>query len=128
MSHLRAPRPNIGMCEKTGSWDNSAMIPDCQACVSQPGYYGEKQFYCSGNCMSQYSMNAVCSTGDLVAKNTQQCLKPCVQVKAPSLTNGCADDFDCNSNQVCQKGMCIKQIQTTMIPVSTKSKSIIGIL
>jgi hypothetical protein len=114
MSSLRAPKPNIGTCEKTGMWDNSTMVSDCQECVSQPGYYGEKQFYCSGNCMSQYSMNAICSVADLVAKNKQQCLSPCVQVKHPSLSNGCADDFDCNNNQVCQKGICVTKENFTM--------------
>ena len=112
--YLRAPRPNIGTCEKTGNWDNSSMVSDCQTCVSQPGYYGENQFYCNGNCMSQYSMNAVCSSADLVAKNKQQCLNPCSQVKPPSLSNGCADNFDCKNNQICKDETCVVQESFTI--------------
>lgn len=114
MSRLRAPRPNIGECEKNASWDDSAMINDCKSCVSKAGYYGEKQFYCNGNCMSQYSMNAVCSVADPVAKNIQQCSQPCFQIRAPSFSNGCADNFDCNKNQICKGGNCVTQENFTM--------------
>ena len=109
MSRLRAPRPNIGECIKTVSWDDSAMINDCQKCVSKPGYYGEKQFYCNGKCMSQYTMNRICSVAEPVAKNIEQCYQPCFQVKPPSLSNGCADNFDCAKNQICDKGTCVIQ-------------------
>ena len=118
MSRLRAPRPNIGECIKTSSWDskmdNRKMVNNCKKCVSKPGYYGEKQFYCNGKCMSQYTMNSVCSVAEPIAKNIQQCSKPCLQIRAPSLSNGCADNFDCKKNQVCKNGACVVQENFTI--------------
>ena len=48
---LRAPRPNVGTCSKTGRWTNQNMVGDCVNCVTTPGWYGEKMFYCAGKCM-----------------------------------------------------------------------------
>ena len=114
MSRLRAPRPNLGECLKTASWNNDNMVNDCKKCVSEPGYYGEKQYYCNGKCMSKYTMNSVCFLDDPVAKNVQQCSIPCIQSRPPSLSNGCADDFDCKNNQVCNKGTCVTQENFTV--------------
>jgi hypothetical protein len=105
---LRAPRPNVGSCENTGTWPDSSMIGRCKACVSVPGYYGEKNFYCNGRCMSQYeSKGGQCSTMSLVAKTEDQCDKPCFQAGAPSLA-GCSDDFDCDNGTKCVGGQCKK--------------------
>lgn len=113
---LRAPRPNVGTCENTGEWQDSSMIPKCKKCVGTPGYYGEKNFYCNGRCMSQYeSKGGQCSTMSLVAKTVDQCDKPCFQDGAPSL-GGCSDDFDCNTGTKCVSGQC-KKVEGYELPI-----------
>ncbi len=109
--HLRAPRPNIGSCESTGKWDNNNMTGECVSCVSTPGWYGEKMFYCNGKCQSEYDTRHVCSTASLVAKTVGQCDAPCKQSGPPALNGGCSDNFDCASGQACVmrngRGTCI---------------------
>jgi hypothetical protein len=104
---FEAPSPNLGGCSSTGKWDNTSMINDCKECVSQPDYYGEKQFYCDGQCMSKYDLGQVCSENSLVAKTVSQCENPCYQEGSPTVGGGCSDDFDCSSGQKCV----IKQIK-----------------
>lgn len=106
------------------------MIADCVNCVSTPGWYGEKMFYCGGKCMSEYDTSKVCSTGSLVAKNLGQCSTPCYQAGPPERGGGCADNFDCGSNQICQiqngRGMCIQAPPTvapTMPPPTALNES-----
>lgn len=120
--HLRAPRPNLGSCGKTGKWSNQEMITNCVNCVSSPGWYGEKMFYCAGKCMSEYNTSQVCSTGSLVAKTLGQCASPCYQAGAPPAAGGCSDDFDCGSGQICQmhngRGLCVVGTRETQPPLT----------
>ena len=67
---------------------NGQMIEQCQKCAGSLGYYGEKQFYCNGECMSEYSSRQVCSTTSLVAMDPTQCESPCYQTKPPDLGAG----------------------------------------
>jgi hypothetical protein len=101
----RAPRPSVGECVNTGQWPNSNMIDDCRKCVSEPGYYGEKQFYCGGKCMSEYNTSQTCSTKSLVAKVEEQCARPCQQKGSPNI-RGCSDKFDCAKGMICDGGQC----------------------
>lgn len=104
---FEAPSPNLGGCSSTGEWDNTSMIEQCKECVSQPDYYGEKQFYCDGQCMSKYDLGQTCSENSLVAKTPSQCETPCYQEGDPTYGGGCSDDFDCSTGQKCV----IKQIK-----------------
>ena len=98
MSQFRAPLPNLGNCLTTDNWPNSSMINSCTECVSDKN---EKNFYCNGKCMSPYDLNSSCPTNALVAKNESQCKTPCVQIGSPSLSGGCSDNYDCDSNETC---------------------------
>jgi len=112
----RAPRPSIGECTNTGEWPDNKMVDDCLKCVSKPGWYGEKQFYCNGKCMSEYNTAQHCSQNSLVAKVEGQCLAPCRQVGAPRTGGGCSDKFDCASGMICVSGKC-KPAPVTEAPV-----------
>lgn len=105
--HMQAPRPNLGGCTNTGEWSDPSMVDKCLECVGVPGYYGEKQFYCAGKCMSEYNTAQHCSTSSLVAKQESQCSAPCHQEGAPAL-RGCSDKFDCNQGMDCVSGKCVK--------------------
>jgi hypothetical protein len=62
-------------------------------------------------------MNRICSVAEPVAKNMEQCSQPCFQVKPPSLSNGCADNFDCAKNQICDNGTCVTQENFAIIGI-----------
>jgi hypothetical protein len=102
----RAPRPSVGECTNTGEWPDSKMVDDCLKCVGKPGWYGEKQFYCNGKCMSEYNTAQHCSQNSLVAKVDGQCMAPCRQVGAPRTGGGCSDKFDCKTGMICESGKC----------------------
>jgi hypothetical protein len=102
----RAPRPSVGECTNTGEWPDNKMVDDCLKCVSKPGWYGEKQFYCNGKCMSEYNTSQHCSQNSLVAKIDGQCMAPCRQVGAPRTGGGCSDKFDCATGMICVSGKC----------------------
>jgi hypothetical protein len=113
----RAPRPSVGECTNTGEWPDNKMVDDCLKCVSKPGWYGEKQFYCNGKCMSEYNTAQHCSQNSLVAKIEGQCMAPCRQVGAPRAGGGCSDKFDCASGMICVSGNC-KPAPVTQAPVT----------
>ena len=122
---VKAPSPNLGNCSNTGTWPDPNLVSDCKQCVSQPGYYQEKQFYCDGKCMSVYDTNQECRQDSLVAKTISQCEKPCYQSGSPTVGGGCSDDFDCNNGQKCiiqivkteegkePRGVCTNSTNTT---------------
>jgi hypothetical protein len=123
---VKSPSPNLGNCSNTGSWTDPSLISDCKQCVTQPGYYQEKQFYCDGKCMSIYDTNQECRQDSLVAKTISQCENPCYQTGPPTLGGGCSDDFDCDSGQKCiiqsikidggkePRGVCTNSTNTTL--------------
>jgi hypothetical protein len=113
----RAPRPSVGECTNTGEWPNNKMVDDCLKCVGEPGWYGEKQFYCNGKCMSEYNTAQHCSQNSLVAKIEGQCMAPCRQVGAPRSGGGCSDKFDCAEGMICVGGNC-KPAPVTQAPVT----------
>jgi len=128
-----APRPVLGSCVNTGQWKNVAMVDDCINCVSQPGYYGESQFYCNGKCMSEYDTAQHCSTKSLVAENVGQCSAPCFQEGAPRLSNkggnfSCTVDSQCGDGYICainkkagtSKCVLATQASTTQAPTITQ--------
>lgn len=88
----QAPRPNVDDCPNRGVWSqdletNKKMIAVCQACAGSIGSYGERLFYCNGECMSEYNPRQVCSTTSLVATEAKQCENPCYQTRAPDLSS-----------------------------------------
>ena len=90
-------------CDYRGKWgsDEINIIKKCNECVSNNGFYGEKQYFCDGSCISRYKQ-AVCPATGLVATNLEQCKNPCY--KTPPRTNGfCNDDFDCDVKEQCYK-------------------------
>jgi hypothetical protein len=101
----KAPSPDVGTCQQTGSWSSKDDEKTCQSCFANAGESAGDYFYCEGSgCVSKYS-SEVCGTGSLVAKNTDQCSKPCVQQGFPPAGGGCSDLFDCDykNGEVCQK-------------------------
>ena len=56
-------------CNYRSKWDDENKINDCINCVSNYGFYGQRQFYCDGKCMARYDTGQVCSDGSLVARN-----------------------------------------------------------
>ena len=114
----RAPRPSVGECTNTGEWPDNKMVDQCIKCVSKPGWYGEKQFYCNGKCMSEYNTSQHCSQNSLVAKVEGQCMAPCRQEGAPRTGGGCSDKFDCASGMICVSGKC-KPEPVTEAPMPT---------
>ena len=104
-------------CDYRGKWgsDEINMIKKCNKCVSNNGFYGEKQYFCDGSCVSRYNQS-VCSSNGLVATNLGQCINPCYK-KRPILNGFCRDDFDCDVKDECYKdkklyngikGVCVK--------------------
>jgi hypothetical protein len=91
-------------CDYRGKWgskDEANIIKQCNKCVSNNGFYGEKQYFCDGRCISRYRQSVCPSTG-LVATNIEQCKNPCY--KSPPVLNGfCKDDFDCDIKDQCYK-------------------------
>ena len=108
ITFTKAVVPNLGKCEKTGMWKNKEQINECQNCVAKSSSE-YPYFYCDGSCLSKYEFRGgSCSLNSLVAKNKQQCNKPCKQFNSPSLNNDCQDDFDCEENEKCDKdGTCV---------------------
>lgn len=115
---LRAPLPNIGKCEQVGSWaqtlEDTGLTEDenmqkCLACVKKNERldpWGYKYFYCRGKCYDNYSADGYgCDYSDAVAKRTDQCTNPCLQVDLPGAHPECSDQFDCNGGQ-CVGGRC----------------------
>jgi len=96
------PSPNIGNCSQTSNWDNNDMISDCKKCISRSPEYGRSFFYCDGSCFNQYELDGACNYNSLVAKNINQCDKPCVQSGEPPVCGECSDNFDCPQNQECK--------------------------
>ena len=95
-------------CSKTGTWDNVDKIKDCLSCVSKPGFYGETQTYCNGECMSKYNLGQICSVNSTYARNPDQCFHPCI--KTDPQTCGaqlCDMDLDCNPDEICMDGLCV---------------------
>ena len=95
-------------CNYQSKWDDENRIDDCIDCVSNYGFYGERQLYCDGRCMSKYNTGQVCSDGSLVARNIDQCYKPCY-ASFPSTfgTQLCKTNVDCNINEKCgSTGFC----------------------
>ena len=119
----RAPRPSVGECTNTGDWPDNKMVDACLKCVSKPGWYGEKQFYCNGKCMSEYNTAQHCSQNSLVAKVEGQCMAPCRQVGAPRTGGGCSDKFDCASGMICVSGKC-KPEPVTQAPVTQAAENV----
>jgi len=105
-------------CDYRGTWGSDEMniIKKCNKCVSNNGFYGEKQYFCDGSCISRYNQS-VCSSHGLVATNLEQCKNPCY--KMPPRSNGlCKDDFDCDVKDECYKdkkfyngikGVCVRR-------------------
>ena len=105
---VKTVTPNLGKCDKTGTWENKTQIDECKSCIqkSSPEY---PYFYCDGLCASKYDLGkGSCALNSLVAKNISQCSKPCQQYKAPSMSGGCQDDFDCSENSQCKLGTCVE--------------------
>ena len=105
---VKTVTPNLGKCKETGMWDKKEQIKECETCLqkSSPEY---PYFYCDGSCTSKYELGGpTCSLTSLVAKNISQCSKPCKQHKAPTMSSGCQDDFDCGEDEKCSAGNCIK--------------------
>lgn len=102
------PSPNIGNCSQTSSWDDNNMISDCKKCISRSPEYGRSWFYCDGSCLNQYELDGSCSYNSLVAKNINQCDKPCIQTGEPPNCGECSDNFDCPKNQECKLTTIIK--------------------
>jgi len=123
----RAPRPSVGECTNTGEWPDNKMVDDCLKCVSKPGWYGEKQFYCNGKCMSEYNTAQHCSQNSLVAKIEGQCMAPCRQVGAPRAGGGCSDKFDCASGMICVSGKC-KPAPVTQAPVTEAPEPVFDVV
>lgn len=115
-NQMQSYTPNLGNCEYKGSWGDEKTIDDCDKCVTSYGFYGEQQYFCDGSCMSKYDTNKLCSIKGLVAKNEEQCRKPCYQRKPQSSQGSCQDNFDCMKNEECVKnkfvdrdGICLKK-------------------
>ena len=103
---FKAPSPNVGNCNSTGSWLTKNDEIHCQSCFKNAGESSSDYFYCEGGgCMSKYDLNSVCPTSALVAKNIEQCSSPCNQKGYPTVGGGCSDRFDCNykNGEICQK-------------------------
>jgi len=95
-------------CNYQSKWNDENKIVDCIDCVSNYGFYGERQFYCDGKCMSKYNVGQICSDGGLTARNINQCFNPCY-ASLPSTfgTQICSNDVDCNINETCSStGFC----------------------
>ena len=89
-------------CNYTSEWDDESRIDECIDCVSNYGFYGDRQFYCDGKCMSKHNVGQVCTDGSLVARNIAQCFNPCYASLPTTLgTQICNTDVDCNINEVC---------------------------
>ena len=115
-NQMQSYTPNLGNCENKGRWPFEETIDNCNKCVKNYGFYGEKQYFCDGSCMSKYDSTKLCSIKGLVAKNEEQCLKPCYQVKPQSTQGSCQDNFDCMIDEECVKnkfvdrdGMCARK-------------------
>ena len=127
MSQFRAPLPNLGNCSTVDNWPDSSMIKTCTDCVTNKN---EKRFFCGGKCMSPYDMRSVCPTNQLVAKNAEQCKKPCVQVGGPSFSGGCSDNYDCKADEKCvlrsvpkqykNRGFCEKTKPVKQLPIGVR--------
>lgn len=89
-------------CDYRGKWGSDEMniIDKCNQCVSNNGFYGEKQYFCDGSCISRYKQ-AVCPSTGLVATNLEQCKNPCYKTRPR--TGFCNDDFDCDVKDECYK-------------------------
>ena len=118
----RAPRPSVGECTNTGEWPDNKMVDDCLKCVSKPDWYGKKQFYCNGKCMSEYNTAQHCSQNSLVAKIEGQCMAPCRQVGAPRTGGGCSDNFDCAEGMICGVSGKCKPAPVTQAPEPVQSE------
>jgi len=93
-------------CNYTSKWDNENHIIDCIDCVSNYGFYGEKQIYCNGRCMSKYNLGETCSGGSLFSSNINNCFNPCYY-SLPVLES-CKNDYDCRNNETCgPTGFCL---------------------
>ena len=95
-------------CKYQSKFDDKDNIVNCIDCVSNYGFYGEKQFYCNGKCMSKHNLGQICSNGSLVSRNINQCFSPCY-TSFPSTfgTQICTNDIDCNVNEICgSTGFC----------------------
>lgn len=121
---VKTVTPNLGKCKETGMWDRKDQIKECEQCLqkSSPEY---PYFYCDGSCTSKYELGGpTCSLTSLVAKNVSQCSKPCKQFKAPTMSSGCQDDFDCGENEKCSMGNCIKSYSNKSTPKPSKEPQI----
>ena len=101
----KAPSPNVGSCDKTGNWSSKNDEASCKQSFKNAGESAGDYFYCEGGgFMSKYDTNSMCTTGSLVAKNIEQCTKPCVQQGYPTVGGGCSDSFDCDykNGEICQ--------------------------
>lgn len=132
----KAPSPNVGTCDKNGTWSSKNDERDCQKSFKSVGESSGDYFYCEGGgLMSKYDLNSVCPEGALVAKVIEQCSNPCIQQGYPTVGGGCSDSFDCNykNGEVCQiqdvsvyggtekRGMCV-QGEVQPVPVKPKPK------
>lgn len=126
----KAPSPNVGNCDKNGTWSSNDDESNCQRSFKSIGESSADYFYCEGGgLMSKYDTNSICPEGALVAKNVEQCSNPCVQQGSPTVGGGCSDSFDCNykNGETCKlqdislnggtekRGMCV-QGQVKPIP------------
>ena len=140
---VNAPSPNVGNCDKNGTWSSKNDERDCQKSFRSVGESSSDYFYCEGGgLMSKYDLNSICPEGALVAKNLEQCSNPCVQQGSPTVGGGCSDMFDCNykNGETCEihdisvyggtekRGMCVQGEMppkpTPVKPKPTPSKPI----
>lgn len=104
---VKTPTPEIGDCQKKGTWDDSAQVDECNACIDKnKDYPGYNYFYCNGTCTSEYEPGGGgCALNSLVAFDNDQCKNPCYQIKAPSSAvknkKFCTKDSDCPSGNTC---------------------------
>ena len=99
-------KENNKSCNYTSEWDNENNIIDCIDCVSNYGFYGEKQIYCNGKCMSKHNIGETCSGGSLFSTNLNNCFNPCYY-SLPVL-EACKNDYDCRDNETCgPTGFCL---------------------
>lgn len=95
-------------CNYKSKFNDKNKIVDCIDCVSNYGFYGDRQFYCDGKCMSKHNVGQVCTDVSLVARNIDQCFNPCYASFPTTLgTQICNTDVDCNVNEICgSTGFC----------------------
>ena len=94
--------PNLGKCKETSTW-SSVEEEACKRCINRQ----DGSFYCNGECKKYDTLSYGCSYDSLVAKNMDQCSKPCYQTNLPPSYRGeCSDNFDCQQygdNRICSR-------------------------